>query len=188
MTASPVNTRPRGRDQIRAALIASTLDLLESQGLDTSIRQIAERANVPHSVIGRYFGTKDELVRSAIDSTLPADRAAVADFETAGAAAEAMFDSGSERPERIRILAQLLQAGMEPRNIRAEAPLIASLVKHIEEDQPTHADPRIVAATITALSMGWVLTEDYIVDHTGLDVLDRDAVRDEIKKLMLRLL
>jgi len=188
MTAPSPSARPKGRDQIRAALIASALELLESNGLDISIRQIAERADLPHSVIGRYFGSKDELIRSAIDSTLPADREAAQDLDTAEEAAVALFESGVERPERVRILAQLLQAGMDPREIRAEAPIVSSLVKRIVEDEPDHADPRIIAAAITALSMGWVLTEDYIADHTGLDALDRDEVRTQLKDLMLRLL
>ncbi|MCU1370045.1 MAG: transcriptional regulator [Ilumatobacteraceae bacterium] len=180
--------RPRGRDQIRAALTSSTLELLETHGLDISIRQIAERADVPHSVIGRYFGSKDELIRSAIDSTLPFDREAADRFENAEEAAREAFNSVFARPERIRILAQLLQAGMAPREIRAEAPLLATLVKLVEAEQPTHADPRIIAAAIYALSVGMVLTEEYIVDHAGLDVLDRDDVRRQVQDLMLRLL
>lgn len=184
----PNPSRPRGRDQIRAALIASCLDLLETHGLDISIRQIAEQANVPHSVIGRYFGSKDELIRSAIDSTLPADRAAAEQFESAEHAARAAFRSAFERPERIRILAQLLQAGMEPRDIRSEAPMMDSLIKHLQERQPAHADPRIIASTVFAVAMGLVLTEDYIVDHAGLDVLERDDVRQQIEDLVLRLL
>lgn len=188
MTASNPTPRPRGRDQIRGALIASCLELLETQGLDISIRQIAERANVPHSVIGRYFGSKDELIRSAIDSTLPADREAAERFETAEQAIRAAFQSGFERPERIRILAQLLQAGMSPRDIRSEAPMMDSLVKLIQEEQPAHADPRIIAAAVFAVSLGLVLTEEYIVDHAGLDVLDRDDVRQQIEDLVLRLL
>ena len=185
MTVPPSNQRPRGRDQIRAALIASALELLESHGLDISIRQIAEGANLPHSVIGRYFGSKDELIRSAIDSTLPADREAARHPTSAEEAAIAVFESGIER---IRILAQLLQAGMDPRDIRAEAPMISTHVKLIEENQPDHADPRIIAASICALSMGWVLTEAYLIDHTGLDVLERDTVREQMKELALRLL
>ncbi len=188
MTSPTPAARPRGRDQIRAALIASTLALLETEGLDISIRQIAERADVPHSVIGRYFGSKDELVRSAIDSTLPADREAAEQFTTAAEAARGTFVSGYERPERIRILTQLLQAGMDPREIRSEAPLLSSLVKLIEEQEPTHGDPRVIAAAICALSMGWVLAEDYIVDHTGLGMLDRDEVQAQVQELMLRLL
>src|SRR6478609_5290522 len=124
ITSPTPSARPRGRDQIRAALIASTLDLLESHGLDISIRQIAERADVPHSVIGRYFGSKDELIRSAIDSTLPADQEMASHLTTAEDAARKAFDSVFERPERIRILTQLLQAGMEPRDIRSEAPVL----------------------------------------------------------------
>lgn len=188
MTPSNPAPRPRGREQIQAALIASTLALLETHGLDISIRQIAERADVPHSVIGRYFGSKDELIRSAIDSTLPVDRETAAKFDTAEEAAREAFDSVFARPERIRILTQLLQAGMSPREIRSEAPVLASLVKLIEADQPSHADPRVIATAIYSLSVGLLLAEDYVVDHAGLDVLDRDDVRAQVRELMLRLL
>lgn len=188
MTAPTPSARPRGRDQIRAALIASTLDLLETHGLEISIRQIAERADVPHSVIGRYFGSKDELIRSAIDSTLPADQEIAARLTNAEDAARLSFDSVFARPERIRILTQLLQAGMAPRDIRSEAPLLATLVKLVEEEQPTHADPRIIAAAIYSLSVGLLMAEEYVVDHAGLDVLDREDVHTQVRELMLRLL
>lgn len=188
MTDPSPRQRPRGREQIQDALIASTLDLLETDGLDISIRQIAQRADVPHSVIGRYFGSKDELIRQAIDSTLPADREVAERFETAQQAAVAAFRSTFERPERIRILAQLLQAGMAPRDIRSEAPIMASLIKLIDEEQPAHGDARVIASAIFAIAMGLVLAEDYIFDHAGLDVLDRDDAHAQIEALMLRLL
>ena len=38
------------------------------------------------------------------------------------------------------------------------------------------------------LAIGWTLAGDYIVDHTGLDVSDRNDVDEQIKALMLRLL
>jgi len=161
---------------------------MEVKGLDITIREIAKRANVPHSVIGRYYGTKDVLVRAAIESTLPADREAADRHRTAEAAAKAMFDSGVERPGRIRVLAQLLRAGMEPQDIRAEAPMIAALQNLIDERKPEHADPRVIAAATTALAIGWTLAGDYIVDHTGLDVCERNEVDEQIKALMLRLL
>ena len=180
--------RPRGRDQIRAALIRSTLELLESHGLEMSIRQIAELANVPHSVIGRYFGSKDELIRATIDSTLPADREVAAQFDSPAQAAGATFDSVFDRPERVRILVQLLHAGMTPREIRAEAPMLSSLAKLLGEQPSASGDPRVVAAAFTAFAMGWLLTEDFVVEHTGLDVLDRDDVRAQVRALMLRML
>lgn len=192
-SASPSNpsnpvSRPRGREEITAALIECTLDLLETHGLEISIRQIAERADVPHSVIGRYFGSKDELIRSAIDSTLPADRSAAERLDSPEQAVGAAFDSVFERPERVRILVQLLQAGMSPRDIRSEAPIIESMVKLFADRPNPHADPRVLAATVSALSMGWLLTEAYVAEHAGLDMLDRDQLRAEVRELMLRLL
>jgi AcrR family transcriptional regulator len=185
---SAPSTRPRGRIQIQAALISSTLELLETYGLEVSIRQIAEHADVPHSVIGRYFGSKDELIRSAIDSTMPADRAVADQFESAEQLAGAAFDSIFERPERVRILIQLLQAGMSPREIRSEAPLIDAMVERFTAKPVTHADPRVVAATISALSIGWMMTEDWGIDHAGLDTSDRMEIRAQVRDLMLRLL
>lgn len=188
MASTSSTTRPSGREEIQAALISNTLELLETHGLEISIRQIAEAANVPHSLIGRYFGSKDELIRSAIDSTLPADRAVAAQFDTPEQAARASFDSVMERPERIRILVQLLQAGMPARDIRTEAPLISALVKLLSEQESPDGDPRVTAAAVSALAMGWLLVEDFVADHAGLDVLDRDEMRSLVRDRMLRLL
>lgn len=185
MAVPPDNpsTRPSGRDEIKAALIQSTLELIESHGLSVSIREIAERADVPHSLIGRYFGSKTQLIQAAIDSTLPPDVEAAAGLTTARDAITAVFETGFERPERIRILVHLLQDGMSPRTIRQEAPMINALAELLEADPPQGGDPRLVTAATVALAMGWLLAEDYLVTHAGLEDQDLDKVRSQVEDL-----
>lgn len=187
MTATATTSaddRPRGRAEIQAALIASTLELMESKGLEVSIRDIASAADLPHSLIGRYFGSKDGLVQAAIASTLPADIELAATVETRSQAIHAALASGFERPERLRILVQLLQAGMDPGEIRPEAPMMARLLALLEEEADPRTDPRIVTAAVIAATTGWVLVEEFVVHHAGLADEDRAWVRDQVGELL----
>lgn len=180
MTPTGPDERPSGREAIEAALIASTLDLLETRGLDVSIRDIASQADLPHSLIGRYFGSKDRLVQAAIASTLPADREAAAAVDSPLQAVDALFAAGLARPDRLRILVQLLQAGMSPEEIRPEAPLLDLFLAVLEPEAGDSVDQRILAGVLWASAAGWVLTEDFIVHHVGLDDEDRTKVREQV--------
>ena len=170
-----------------SALTESTLALIETEGTDVTIRDISNRANVPHSLVARYFGSKEGLISEAIATTLPDDVELAGSLDCVVDAAGTAFDSVLERPERIRILAQLLNGGAAPREIRSEAPILETLVRLVEEQCPDVADPRVTAAAIGALSMGWLLVEDYLIEHTGLADEDRDEVRAQVRALLPRL-
>jgi AcrR family transcriptional regulator len=65
--------RERKKTQVRQALISSALELFRERGFDqTSIDDIAARANVSRRTFFRYFATKDEVIfvdrRSALVS------------------------------------------------------------------------------------------------------------------------
>lgn len=171
-----------------AALTQSTLELLETGGLDITIRDISTRANVPHSLVARYFGSKEGLITEAIATTLPDDQELAASLDCPAAAAAAVFDSMFDRPERIRILAQLLNSGMASGEIRSEAPLLEALVRLIEEQSPEVPDPRIAAAAVGALCGGWLIFESFVLEHTGLADEDVDKVRAQVRELLPRLL
>ncbi len=63
--------RERKKSQVRQALITSALELFRDRGFDeTSIDDIAARANVSRRTFFRYFGTKDEVIFVDRRSTL----------------------------------------------------------------------------------------------------------------------
>jgi TetR/AcrR family transcriptional regulator, repressor for neighboring sulfatase len=52
-----------------AAVLDATVELLAEAGPRTlSVRQVAERAGVNHALVHRHFGTKDEIVRRALET------------------------------------------------------------------------------------------------------------------------
>jgi TetR/AcrR family transcriptional regulator, repressor for neighboring sulfatase len=52
-----------------AAVLEATVELLAEAGPRTlSVRQVAERAGVNHALVHRHFGTKDEIVRRALET------------------------------------------------------------------------------------------------------------------------
>lgn len=52
-----------------AAVLAAATELLGESGLkDISVRRIAERAQVNHALAHRHFGTKEEIVRQALQA------------------------------------------------------------------------------------------------------------------------
>jgi TetR/AcrR family transcriptional regulator, repressor for neighboring sulfatase len=52
-----------------AAVLDATVELLAESGPRTlSVRQVAERAGVNHALVHRHFGTKDEIVRRALEA------------------------------------------------------------------------------------------------------------------------
>ncbi len=71
--------RERKKSQVRHALIASALELFRERGFDeTSIDDIAARANVSRRTFFRYFATKDEVIFVDRRSNLLAFRALLA--------------------------------------------------------------------------------------------------------------
>jgi AcrR family transcriptional regulator len=57
----------RKADAVRADLLAATVDLLSQRpARDVTVRDIAERAGVQHSMITRHFGSKRALVADAV--------------------------------------------------------------------------------------------------------------------------
>src|SRR6185369_8160826 len=77
----PVAAAPRGQRETVAALIDATIALLAERGpAAISVRDIAARGGVNHGLVHRHFGSKQALVRAALD------RLATELFDTAGAA------------------------------------------------------------------------------------------------------
>lgn len=185
--------KPKGRKDIVAAVLEAADGMFATKGPDAvTVRDVAARANVNHALIHRHFGTKQELLRQVIsDHAKDFERAASHAGSPADAASD-VFDVINSRPAIARIFAHLVLNGHPPEEIvnrdEGTGQLAAMLMRASSaEGFVSRADPKISAALVTALSMGWCLFEDfllYCVEYEGSAEAARATVRELLKELI----
>jgi AcrR family transcriptional regulator len=189
--------RPRGRPRLDARLVPQILDaaerlFAEHGPVSVSIRDIAAEAGLPHSAIYRYFESKDEVLRQvllrgrkrqreheveerlgerawqgAIEWVMQNNRAYALVLARLALAGETTSSLGIDPAETVaRQSVAVLEGGTYPFEVR------------------TDHDPRAVVAALMALTVGWVVAEDWILDAVGMHGRDHKAARAEIDELL----
>jgi AcrR family transcriptional regulator len=142
----------------REALLGAAIELFAERGpASVSIRDIARHADVHHSLVHRYFGTKDDLLAEAIEvgsfSLLPGA------FNPDGFDIDGVVHAlhhGSPSPNTIsRILIDQIAVP----TVRPQTPVLDSLLRlarqsPAEARPPGLADARLAAATATSMVVG----------------------------------
>lgn len=157
-----------------AAAIEATVALLAEEGpRKLSVRQIAERAGVNHALVHRHFGTKDEVVRQA----LQAQAAAVADDIRARAqdgelTVVHVLEALAGHPMYWTTLARVALDAPELAG-RGTAPTTELFAAALDERGPGLG----AAAAAACLMLGWRVFGDFVVEATGAraDALDESA-------------
>ncbi len=163
--------RPYGREEVRAALISSASELFGQKGPDAvSIRDVAKHATVNHALVHRHFGSKEQLLRDVMreyaDTFVNLSKKA----ETVTDAYDAMFDLMVEFPAFIHIVAHLALSGHAVDDFVPPSRGIATLAQLIADDRDCPIDEaRLIAATCSAFSMGWLLFEPFIIYAAGYE-------------------
>lgn len=162
--------RPRGRDEVRIALIEAANELFGLKGPDAvSVRDVARSADVNHALLHRHFGSKEQLLHDVMHEHASDFLRGSSEATDAGEAVSLMFDLMAERPAFARIVAHLLLSGHPPDDFVARnggLSHIRELVRRGEPDLSLEA-AQIKAAAGAAFSMGWVLFEKFVLYGVG---------------------
>lgn len=180
---------PRGRDEIRAAVLAAATRLFaERSPRVVSVREIATAAGVQHSLVHRHFGTKDDLVREVLAAEGARIAARVRRTDDPVDAVIGEFEEVMVDGVVLRALARALLDGVQPGTFTEEHPAIRSMVDLVGEVSAGRPDrdPRVVVAVAVATAAGWQIFEEWLRVATGLD-RDRDEVRAEVAAMMREL-
>ncbi|MGH1503766.1 MAG: TetR/AcrR family transcriptional regulator [Acidimicrobiales bacterium] len=179
-TSSPTpDRRPAGRDEVRAALIEATAELLVEQGPDVSVRTVAKRANVNHGLVHTYFGGKDQLVAAALDAI---NERAAAELDEQGFPPP---DLASQRGgELARVIARM-RLDDEAADPFTSHPIITSWRSALATARPDLPDDEVdhLVAAAATLGLGWAVFGDQIADTLGLDAEGRAALDASIARL-----
>lgn len=182
-------SRPYGRDAVRAALIAAATRLFAADGpARVSLRAIADEADVNLGQIPRHFGSKDALLGAVLEeaakgiATTPGPSGDLSDVA-------ALFDAAANSPY-WRLLAHVLLDGIDPMALQHETPTFNRLIALLREGQGSGAidpvfEPRLGAAAMGAISLGWLLFQPFLVSATGLQDETSQDVNERMRGLFL---
>lgn len=183
-----VDARPRGREEIRSAVLTATSALVAERGPDGfSVRDIATRAGVNHALVHRHFGTKADVLEQTLAAEAQAVVAAVLESglpTTGEAGAEVvarLLDVLADRPSYWRTLVHAVLDSPE-----AALPGTAStteLFSGLWRD--SDADSSVSTAVAGSAVLGWLIFGSFMSDATGADPEDvRRAVAEQVSALL----
>ena len=174
--------RPRrSREQVSKALIDATAALLaERVSGRITVRDIAEAADVNPTFVHRYFGSKRNLMRAAIER---ADLNVVARIEEMPDVVQggpAVFHAALQERELVAALARAsLDGALE--DLSSGRPAVGALLERFLSElegartQGRH-DPRVIVACLTSATMGYALFGPFVRRGVVLDEEPDDPV------------
>jgi TetR/AcrR family transcriptional regulator, repressor for neighboring sulfatase len=188
-----VGDRRRGPNRtpeaVRTLLVAATVALLsEGPPASVTVRAIAERAGVQHSLITRHFASKDQLVATALRELADAYAGVVDDGDDAAGGYLRALDHLRANPTAAVALA----AGPSVREGDSPAERFPGYAAHVRQilaaggrdDDHT----RVVAGLGVALVAGWSILAPNLLAAGELEHLDAETVQAEVAGVVRRLI
>ncbi|WP_158726628.1 TetR family transcriptional regulator [Tomitella fengzijianii] len=175
----------------RNAILRAAAELFARRGpAKVSLREVAAAADVPYSLIYRFYRTKENLLVSVMTLFVNYGGERITGMEGPYEALDLSFaaDSG----QFGRMLTWAIFDGAKPERLFGDGIEAFGYRKHIEDlwDDPRPPgvrhdfDPRLLASLIALVSLGWDFYGPYLTTLAGLGDRDDDDLRDEVIDLL----
>jgi TetR/AcrR family transcriptional regulator, repressor for neighboring sulfatase len=185
----------RKRDEVREQILEAAEQVLaERAPSEVSVRDIAERAGVQHSLVHRHFTSKDALVAEVVRRTIDGYAEAVRDHvDPAEAFVAGMTWMADHRSSFAALTRTLMDAPADvdvPRfpgfdeHLRRLAPDIGRTRGRPRVHGDGRVDSRVLIVTLLALTSGWAFLEDRWLETAGFSSRDRTAVRRQVATII----
>jgi AcrR family transcriptional regulator len=153
-----------------------------------TVRDVAERAGVTHALVHSYFGSKDDLMNAAIQRMKPSRRETIVESSSFKQAITMVVPDALETTLHSRMLVRSAMDGVEYVSLKERLTngqlLVDSARESVEAGEAGarcgNIDPRIVVASIIALTYGWVALEDWLPPICDLEDEDADELRAQV--------
>lgn len=176
--------RPFGSEEVIEAIIEATVSLWTDAGPSgLSLRKIAARAGVNYGLVYRHFGTKDALIRAAIDRHSQLGLGYIKDAPDLTTAVETFL--GETTGSFARLLAWANLQGVTELAWPDDFPSLDKLreLAAVQRDDlsATSVQTRVLVGSLMAMMYGWRFFEDYLTRGLGLTEMDRAQINANIK-------
>lgn len=152
---------------MRQAVIDAAARLFARRGVaDVALRNIAAEADVHVSLINRYVGSRDDLIRAVFNDLASTVRQYVIDHPRE----QHPFSRDSALGRWLTILAHWMLSGNDLADALDTAnPVQAMADGLVEYNGLSPRDARIRSAQIFGSALGWRLFEPYLIAAAGLE-------------------
>lgn len=189
--------RPRGRQEVMAAVLDAATALFAARGpASVSVRDIANAAQVNHALVHRHFGSKKAVLRAVLERTATSVASIADRIDDPREGVEQLFAVTAEHENYYRALARAILDGEDPRKLQRDFPTIRGLIEllrsrrqeyRLHSNQPdsvSATDARVVIGATSALTLGWLLFEPFVLAATGLDKYALSQVRARVAQIL----
>ena len=187
-----------GREKSTAAILDAAEKLFSARGFSAvTVRDIAAEAGVSHALVHRYLGSKQDVYRAMLVRNESALRNAVSGDDDLPTAVSLMLREGLAHQRRyVRLIAHSVLHGLSYERTSGRFAATERLVELAEAAaasegdarDPDALDPRFVVASVVALFIGWIATDDWVLRAAGLQEMSDDEIADSLERIMLQLL
>jgi AcrR family transcriptional regulator len=179
---------PRGRKEILDAVLDAATRLFAKSGpASVSVRDIARVARINHALVHRHFGSKRAVLDAVVERTVQRLAAIAARITDAHSGAQRLFEAGLENDFYTRILARaMLDNPALPQVLQHGFPIIRRMIELLEgkREKGDTSELRLRVGAASALTMGWLLFEPFLLRATELENRERADVRNSLVRLI----
>ncbi len=185
--------RPRGRGAVMAAVLDAATALFATRGpASVSVRDIAAAAGVNHALVHRHFGSKQAVLTAVLERAAREVAAVAAEINDSRAGMGRLFQAAIEHEAYWRALARAILDGENPRELQRDFPTVRRMIELLRTERqqpltpaaqhppPPPLDPSVVVGTTSALMLGWLMFEPFLLAATGHDQHDLEKVREQV--------
>lgn len=179
----------RGSDAVRAALVDAAAEMLAEVGPRAiSVREVARRAGVNHGQVHHYFGSKRALLEAAMRQLAQRHFEYMTRLAGGGAVPPAL--SLVEDPAYWRAICQVTMDGdLDLARIEIDEGISVPrrALRVLQERWGIAADDldfKARFAAVSALHLGWVAFEEFVLLQADVDERDRPELRKRVRRLI----
>jgi AcrR family transcriptional regulator len=191
MTVEEVEAEERSaKERAVATLVASATELFSKRGpAGVSLREVAGHAGLNYGLIHQYVGSKEDLIRLVIEHV---SSSASRRFQGAGdvtGVLDILLGPRTGSQAYPRFLAWAILEGRDPKELAGPTPALPRLIDMLPVADPKPSlddDPRLRAAAVTALALGWQIFGEFVTRTAELEDVDADDVHAALRTLMER--
>lgn len=179
--------KPHGRDEIIESIIDATLSLWTAKGpAELSIRSIAARANVNYGLVHRHFGTKEAVIRAAMNRVVERSMGFIEDSTDLTTVIDSVLPRSTGAHARLlawAILQYVVDDVLPEQDIFLER--LGDLASAGRDGDAAITADKVTAGSVLAMLYGWRLFEPYLVRGLGLEELTHDQLDSLIRDNMI---